>query len=618
MKKVASFLLAAALSCSAGPLKNKLSIELQSAAKTSSIQVIIQWNVATGAATTQKIAALGGTVISEFSAMNSGVYSIPPSALNALTTDTAVKFVSADRDVYKRSVLLPEAAGPAAATVNAPYAWSVGYTGIGVGVAVVDSGIDQDDNIGIALNAPVYVEDFTGLTTKGKSGPNGGSSGPDWYGHGQHIAGIISSNGKDSTCPSCNTSFVGVAPGVSLINLKVLDASGEGSDSSVIAAINRAIALKNTYNIRVMNLSLGRPVYESYTQDPLCQAVEAAWNAGIVVVVSAGNDGRDNTFGNDGYGTINAPGNDPYVLTVGAMRDLGTPNRSDDLIASYSSKGPTMIDHVVKPDLVAPGNQVISLLAQRGTIALNNPQNIVTLAAYQNNAPRAGNIPTQPSYDTTSNTQPPNVKIAPGYSKNYYLMNGTSMAAAIVSGAVADLLQAAPALTPDQVKMLLMETSSKTFPTVSTVVDSTTGQIYTSYYDIFTVGAGYLDLKGALAMAYQAPTGVTALSPTALYDSTSGDVDISFDPSSVFSDKAMWGASSSSANKAMWGASAIWSSSVLAGNKAMWGASSVWGASSDASANKAMWGASAIWSQKALWGASDQTASESIMINGEK
>ena len=616
MKKIASFLLAAAITCSAGSLTNKLSTELQSAAKTSSIQVIIQWNVATGAATTQKIAALGGNVLSEFSAMNSGVYSIPPSALNALTTDSEVKFISIDRSVHKRSLLV-QSAGPAVATINAPYAWNVGFTGVGVGVAVVDSGIDQDNNIGIAMNAPIYFEDFTGLTTKGKSGPHGYGS-PDWYGHGQHIAGIIASNGKDSTCPSCTTSFIGVAPGVSLINLKVLDASGEGSDSSVIAAINRAIALKNTYNIRVMNLSLGRPVYESYTQDPLCQAVEAAWKAGIVVVVSAGNDGRDNTFGNEGYGTINAPGNDPYVLTVGAMRDMGTPDRSDDLIASYSSKGPTMIDHIVKPDVVAPGNQVISLLAQRGTIALNNPQNIVALAAYQNNAPRTGAIPTEPSYDPSSNTQPPNVKIGPGYSNQYYLMNGTSMAAAVVSGAVADLLQAAPGLTPDQVKMLLMETSSKTFPTVSTVVDSISGQTYTSYYDIFTIGAGYIDLKGALAMANQVPTGVTALSPTATYDSTTGDVDLSFDSSSVFSDKAMWGASSSSANKAMWGASAIWSSSVLAGNKAMWGASSVWGASSDASANKAMWGASAIWSEKALWGASDQTASESIIINGEK
>src|SRR4051794_14595286 len=88
------------------------------------------------------------------------------------------------------------------------------------------------------------------------------------------------------------------------------------------------------------------------------------------------------------------------------------------------------------------------------------------------------------------------------------------------------------------------QSRAKSFPTVSTVVDSTTGQIYTSYYDIFTVGAGYLDLKAALGSVNQVPTGVTAISPTADYDSTSGDVELSFDPSSVFSDKARWGASS--------------------------------------------------------------------------
>jgi serine protease AprX len=129
----------------------------------------------------------------------------------------------------------------------------------------------------------------------------------------------------------------------------------------VIKAINQAISVKDIYNIRVMNLSLGRPVMESYTQDPLCQAVEAAWQAGIVVVVAAGNDGRDNSAGTDGYGTISAPGNDPYVITVGAMNTKNTPDRGDDVITSYSSKGPTAIDHIAKPDLVAPGNRVISL-----------------------------------------------------------------------------------------------------------------------------------------------------------------------------------------------------------------------------------------------------------------
>src|SRR5207244_5670807 len=112
-----------------------------------------------------------------------------------------------------------------------------------------------------------------------------------------------------------------------------------------------------------LNLSLGRGVFESYKLDPLCQAVEQAWNAGIVVVVAAGNYGRDNSNNNNGYGTITSPGNDPYVITAGAMRTMGTPARADDLIATYSSKGPTMLDHVVKPDLVAPGNLIASDLA---------------------------------------------------------------------------------------------------------------------------------------------------------------------------------------------------------------------------------------------------------------
>ena len=103
----------------------------------------------------------------------------------------------------------------------------------------------------------------------------------------------------------------------------VLDQTGSGSDSTVIAAIEQAIALKKTYNIKVINLSLGRPIWESYTVDPLCQAVEQAWKAGITVVVAAGNDGRDQNFNAEGYGTIEAPGNDPYVITVGAMNTKG-------------------------------------------------------------------------------------------------------------------------------------------------------------------------------------------------------------------------------------------------------------------------------------------------------
>src|SRR6202041_2564542 len=128
--------------------------------------------------------------------------------------------------------------------------------------------------------------------------------------------------------------------------------NGWASDSNVIRAIEQAIALKDAYNIRVINLSLGRGIPVSYTQDPLCQAVEAAWNSGIVGVVAGGRYGRLSGNGSNGLGTITAPGNDPLVLTVGAMKSMNTYSRVDDQKASFSSKGPTTYDHVVKPDLV--------------------------------------------------------------------------------------------------------------------------------------------------------------------------------------------------------------------------------------------------------------------------
>src|SRR5204863_8452560 len=139
--------------------------------------------------------------------------------------------------------------------------------------------------------------------------------------------------------------FKGVTLNVNLINLRVLEANGGGNESEVIDASERAIELKNTYNIRVIKLSLGRPVYESYTLDPLCQAVESAWKAGIVVVAAAGNQGRNDSAGTNGYGTIAAPGNDPYVITVGAMKTANTSSRGHDTVASYSSKGPTAFDY---------------------------------------------------------------------------------------------------------------------------------------------------------------------------------------------------------------------------------------------------------------------------------
>ena len=193
------------------------------------------------------------------------------------------------------------------------------YDGTGIGIALLDSGINDRED----LRTPAgIIASFTNrvlcpMTAK----PD------DAYGHGNHVAGLVAGNGKKSTGTQYDYRVRGIAPNAKIISLRVLDKNGVGTDSGVISAIHRAIELKSTYNIRVMNLSFGRPVSESCTLDPLCQAVQQAWQAGIVVVVAAGNDGRDNSASTNGYATVNCPANNPFVITVGAVNTQGTVSR---------------------------------------------------------------------------------------------------------------------------------------------------------------------------------------------------------------------------------------------------------------------------------------------------
>jgi serine protease AprX len=265
--------------------------------------------------------------------------------------------------------------------------------------------------------------------------------------------------------PDCLSRSLGREPGRSPAQvqhaLQVLNAQGGSTDSVVISAIETAIQLKSKYNIKVINLSLGRPIQETYKLDPLCIAVEQAWKAGITVVVAAGNEGRA------GYASINSPANDPYVITVGAMKPMSTDTRNDDLVASYSSRGPTTVDGFVKPDLVAPGNQTISVLSPGSTLASEYPGNLVPPSSY-------------------------GMSGAPAY----LILNGTSMAAPVVSATAALMIGLEAGITPDTIKARLMKTAYKVFPAQSTVVDST--GTYTDYYDALTIGAGYLDIAAAL------------------------------------------------------------------------------------------------------------------------
>jgi serine protease AprX len=352
-----------------GCSSNKCSKDL-SDVSIGNVSVIIQYKHATSLLNDLQLQALAAAVNGHLTDLNAIAVKLPAPLLDVVAQLPDVAHISLDHPIGARGVVTPISTSPefTGEPINAQYAWAKGYDGSGVGVAVIDSGVTPVDDLnksgGGGKSRIVYSQSFvpgeTNITT-------------DAYGHGTHVAGLIAGNGADSTGKAYSRTFTGIAPNANIINLRVLDENGVGSDSAVISAIQTAIQLQSKYNIRVINLSLGRPIYESYLLDPLCQAVEQAWQAGIMVVVAAGNDGRDLALNPEAYGTIEAPGNDPYALTVGAVRTMGTAGNTDDAMASYSSKGPTFIDQVVKPDVVAPGNLVTSLLSPNSNLQAENP-----------------------------------------------------------------------------------------------------------------------------------------------------------------------------------------------------------------------------------------------------
>ena len=497
----------------------------------------------------EKVRRLGGKWNRNLDLIDGAVFEAAPSSLRDLANDPDVEFIAPDRPVRPSMDYTRAAVGAGAAA-------SYGLTGTGIAVAVIDSGISDHwdlKNTAATASRIVYSQDFTGS-----------GSTRDELGHGTHVAGVIAGNAYYSTGAPSGHVIKGIAPNVNLVNLKVLDKNGVGYDSYVIAAIDRAVALKATYNIRVINLSLGRGVFGGYATDPLCQAVERAWTAGIVVVVAAGNHGRLNNSGVGGYGTINAPGNDPYVITVGAMKTMGTAPKSDDRMATYSSKGPSLYDQIAKPDLVAPGNLVVSTTVPGTYVYANNSYTYV--------------------YNTLWNNYPSDVQIPQAYldpianpydrSGSYFRLNGTSMAAPVVSGAAVLLIQKTPSLTPDLVKARLMKTASKQFPASSQATDPTTGVTYTTYYDAFTVGAGYLDIAAAL-QNNDTGTG-RARSPKAVRSST-GQIKLTFGTNIIWGTNLtwgtniIWGTTNLSSTNIVWGTGSVWSASLTGGTNIIWG-----------------------------------------------
>jgi serine protease AprX len=325
-----------------------------------------------------------------------------------------------------------------------------GYTGQGIGVAVIDSGIAtwHDDFMNYTSKLFPYgnqrVAKFVDFV-------NHVSLPYDDNGHGTHVAGIIGGVGTDS-----NYEKLGIAPQASLVSLKVLDRNGNGTIANLIAALGWVATNYKTYNIRVVNLSVGAGIYESYWTDPLTLAAKAVTDKGVTVVTAAGNMGK-NKNGQLQYGAITAPGNAPWVLTVGATTTMGTTSRADDKMADYSSSGPTYLDYSAKPDLVAPGTGTVSLAASGSLFATTK------LAAL--------------------------VKGTNGLN-SYLSLSGTSMAAPVVSGTIALMLQANPTLTPNLIKAILQYTAQK----------------YPGYSPL-RQGAGFLNTLGAVQLARAFATG---------------------------------------------------------------------------------------------------------------
>src|SRR6202140_4244420 len=260
----------------------------------------------------------GGTVRMKHRHTKAVTLTIPANKLAQLAADPNVSYITPDRPVSMTWTLPTEQFVTAVESDMAAAQYAL--DGTGIGVAVIDSGISNHPDLNDAYgnSRVVYSQSFVA----------GDSTTADLYGHGTHVAGLVGGTGASSgRAHGYPATYGGIAPNVNLINLRVLDQNGAGTDSQVIAAIEQAIALQSTYNIRVISMSLGRPVFESYPLDPVCQAVESAWQAGIVVVVAAGNRGRDNAMGTHGFATIGAPANDPAVLTVGATRTMGTATR---------------------------------------------------------------------------------------------------------------------------------------------------------------------------------------------------------------------------------------------------------------------------------------------------
>jgi len=337
--------------------------------------------------------------------INGFVAEVDASSLKELLTikpDTVNIFIDEKYKMIEDPIFTPQPEASvmtdnAVKTLGVDKLWEKGITGKGVTIAIIDTGIYPH-------------KDFEGRIIGFKDFVNGYKEPYDDQGHGTHVAGDCAGDGTMS-----GGKYMGTAPEANLVGIKSLDKHGAGRFSDIIKGIQWAVKNKEKYNIKVINMSLGGPAFASYKEDPICQAIEKAIDAGIIPVVAAGNSGPKAS-------TIGSPGSDPKVLTVGAFDDKNTEATYDDEIAKFSSRGPT-IDNLTKPDILSPGVNITAATAY-GSVLDTHPK-----------IPHAG--------------------------KDYITISGTSMATPIMAGIVALAVHVKPDITTEEVKDVFTSTAQR-------------------------------------------------------------------------------------------------------------------------------------------------------------
>ena len=545
----------------AGRSGDKLDDALRRHAAIGEQQVIVTVKAGAKSGVRQRLQAHGGAVLKDHALINALSVRVDAPGLAALLSDPDVAYISTDADVAPSSSSSTDAVVSDLKKTLAMGNW---FTGSSLTVAVVDSGMaDTADFSGRILG----TYDFTG------GGSGIARSAIDEYGHGTHVAGLIGASGSVSSGV-----YAGVAPGIKFLSLRVLDKKGGGKTSSVIAALEFAVANRGRFNIRIVNLSLGHPIYESAATDPLVQAVEAAVRAGIVVVAAAGNYGVNPTTGAAGYAGVTSPGNAPSAITVGAATSGSTVERTDDRVASYSSRGPSWLDGYAKPDVVAPGTGLLSDATASSTLALTYPSLV-----YQ------------------------------GTNGKLMRLSGSSMATGVVTGLVAVMIEAhdyaaeqrytssgrnkrlsayvpPPALTPNAIKAMLQYSATPLRDAAGVK------------YDALTQGAGEVDGLAAITLAYYADTAKGAGTPWmgALTPVTQFGTDVeTWSQEIVWGTRALSGTGLMEINQAAWAQPVMWGSGELD--------NIVWGTAADGEGDNIVWGTSialadVVWAGSVLEG----------------